>query len=140
MNKDVVVSISGMQFENADDSSIEVITTGEYFEKNNKHYLYYDEVLDGSSIATKNTVKFDNDCLELKRKGAVNVHMIFDKNQKTMSNYNTPFGNLVIGIDTSDIIVQQSENNISVNVDYALDINYEFLTTCQLKLNIKARE
>lgn len=139
MDKEVLVSISGMQFADSDDTSIEVITTGEYYEKNNKHYLFYDEVLDGTSITTKNTVKFDNDCLELKRKGAVNVHMIFDRAQKTMSNYRTPFGNLLIGIDTSDIVIHQTNDSILVNVDYSLDVNYEFLTNCQLKLKISER-
>lgn len=140
MNKEVLVSISGMQFDNSDDSSIEVITTGEYYFKNNKHYIFYDEMLDGTDLVTKNTIKFDKDTFELKRKGAVNVHMVFDKKTKTMSNYNTPFGNIVIGIDTSDISFSESDNTIFVNVDYALDVNYEFLTNCQLKLKINSRE
>lgn len=140
MDKSVVISISGMQFEVEDDNAIEVITTGDYYYKNEKHYVIYDEFLDGTEDVTKNTIHFNDKVFELKRKGAVNVHMVFDINNKTMSNYATPFGNLVIGIDTSDIKITQSEDSVSAEVSYALDINYEYLTDCKLKLNIRSNK
>lgn len=140
MVKDVLISVSGMQFDSAGDDSIEVITTGVYYFKNNKHYIIFEELLDGTESATNNTIWFTDDELNLKRSGAVNVHMVFDTNKKTMNNYSTPFGNLLIGIDTSDIKCEETDDKISVIVSYALDVNYEFLSNCKLKLSITPRK
>jgi uncharacterized beta-barrel protein YwiB (DUF1934 family) len=42
MTKDVLIKISGLQSMDGDSDNIEVITTGEYFLKNGKHYVIYD--------------------------------------------------------------------------------------------------
>ena len=34
--------------------------------------------------------------MELTKKGAVNVHMIFEKNKKNITYYNTPYGSLLV--------------------------------------------
>ena len=39
MTKDVLISISGLQLEAEDDEPIEVVTSGNYYYKNNKHYI-----------------------------------------------------------------------------------------------------
>ena len=139
MNKDVLITISGLQFESTGDEPIEMITVGDYYKKNDKHYVVYEELLDGTEDLTKNIIKFDESGLDLKRNGAVNVHMAFDKDRRTENSYNTPFGNILIGVDTSAISFNESEDCISVAVNYALDVNYEFLSNCKLKLEIRPR-
>ena len=57
-----------------------------------------------------------------------------------MTSYVTPFGNILIGIDTADIKIDESEDAISVNVEYTLDANYEHLADCKIEMNIKNRE
>ena len=57
-----------------------------------------------------------------------------------MTNYNTPFGPLLIGIDTRKIQVEETEDRILVDVEYALDVNYEFLTDCHIKIDISPKE
>ncbi len=50
MTKDVLLSISGLQFaakEEEDVEPVEVITAGGYYKKNGKHYIMYDEVMEG---------------------------------------------------------------------------------------------
>lgn len=66
--------------------------------------------------------------------------MVFDKSRKTMNSYNTPFGDLLIGITTSDIISSEKDDKISATVEYVLDVNYEFLSNCKLTLNITERK
>ena len=49
MTKDVIVSINGLQIarQNEESEPIEVITAGDYYKKNDKHYIIYDEVAEG---------------------------------------------------------------------------------------------
>ena len=48
MTRDVLIRLSGLQATEGDEGVVEVITAGDYFWKNNKHYLIYDEVMEGT--------------------------------------------------------------------------------------------
>lgn len=49
MTREVLIRISGLQMMASEDEAddVEMITTGDYFRKNGKHYIIYDEVMDG---------------------------------------------------------------------------------------------
>ena len=78
--------------------------------------------------------------LEISRSGLVNVHMVFQENKKNLTSYNTPFGQILIGIDTKKIQIEEEQENIVVDVEYALDVNYEFLSDCHIKINIASKQ
>lgn len=141
MTKDVLISLRGLQFDQSDAEAekIETIMAGNYYEKNGNHYVLFDEVMEGFTEPVKNRIKFGEHALELTRSGAVNVHMIFEENRKNMTSYQTPYGNILIGIDTQKIHITQDAERIIVDVDYALDINYEYLADCQIVLDIRAK-
>lgn len=139
MTKDVLIAIKGMQFEGAEDAEeIEVIQRGQYYERNGSHYLLYDEPVEGTTEIIKNRIKFKNDEVQVAKKGAVNTILTFTKNEKNMTNYATPFGNLIIGIDTQEIALKLEEKKMDIRVDYALDINYEFLADCKISIAVTA--
>ena len=138
MTKDVIVTISGLQFaQETETEPVEIVTAGSYYKKNGKHYIIYDEVMEGFEGSTKNIIKLTEDSLDVTKKGVTNVHMVFEENKKNITYYNTPFGNLFIGIDAEKIQVEESEENINVNVAYALEANYEHLADCRIQMNIK---
>ena len=138
MDKDVWVSVAGLQFgDNPEGEKIEIITPGSYYKKKDKHYLLYDEVVEGSDEVTKNIVRFDGDMLSISKSGFTNVEMIFEKNKRNMTNYVTPYGTLLVGIDTDRIDIRESDDKINIDIDYALDINYEHLANCKIKMEIK---
>ena len=118
MTKDVLVKISGLQFaEDQDNGPVEIITTGNYYKKNGKHYILYDEVQEGFDGVTKSVIKVKN-----------------------MSYYNTPFGNLLVGINATDVKVNETEDNIDIKVDYKLEVNYEHLAECSISMNIMSKD
>ena len=134
MTKDVIVSINGLQIarQNEESEPIEVITAGDYYKKNDKHYIIYDEVAEGFEGVTKNVVKLQENCMDITKRGITNVHMVFEKNKKHVTCYETPFGSLMLGI--------KAENDISVDVDYALELNDTHLADCKIKVAIQSRE
>lgn len=141
MTKDVILTISGLQFaQEMDAEPIEIVTAGNYYKKNGKHYIIYEEVMEGFEGTTKNIIKLSNDYLDITKKGIANVHMVFEKNKKNMTYYQTPFGSLFIGIDAGQVQVEESEDNIDVNVAYTLEANYEHLADCRIQMNIKSKE
>ena len=141
MTKDVLVKISGLQFAGEEDNdSIEVITSGTYYKKNNKHYVLYEEVMEGTTEITKNIIKIGEDSMEVTRKGPATVHMVFEKDKKNVSYYYTPFGNLLIGIDAREIQIDENELDINVKVNYGLEINYEHVADCHITVDVKSKD
>lgn len=140
MTKDVIITICGLQAgPDMDGEPIEMITTGEYFYKNGKHYILYEEVVEGEGHVTKNRLKVGEDYMELTKKGVVSVHMVFEKDKKNLTHYYTPYGSLMIGIDAKSVDIKETENEIAIEVAYALELNQEHAADCNIKINIKAK-
>ena len=76
MTRDVLIRLSGLQAMEGDEGTVEVITSGDYFWKNNKHYLIYDEVMEGMDGAIRNTMKLTPEKLEIKKSGPVSANMV----------------------------------------------------------------
>ncbi len=141
MTKDVLLSIRGLQFEGENEAGdLETITAAQYYKKNNNHYVIYEEATEGFRDTTKNVICWNGKTLDLTKKGLINVHMIFEEKKKNITDYKTPFGSILIGIDTRQICVEEKEKQIHVNVDYALEVNYEHLADCQISMDIRAKE
>ena len=142
MTQEVLLTLQGLQFDQreVDADKIETVTVGDYYKKNGKHYVVYEEVTEGFEQTTKNRLKISENMLELSRNGLINMHMVFQENKKNLTNYNTPFGQILIGIDTKKIQIEEQADKIVVDVDYSLDINYEFLSDCHIKINICSKE
>lgn len=141
MTKDVLIAIRGLHFEgNMDENQIETITRGEYYKRNGSHYVIYDEVTEGYPEPTRNIFKIKEKELNLTKKGMVNVQMIFEEKKKNLTNYSTPYGDIIVGIDTKKIGVEEQDDRMLVNVDYALEVNYEYLADCQIVMDIQSKD
>ena len=146
MKKEVLVTISGLHTEQAvkhggvNENILEVVTPGTYYLKNGKHYVLYDEAVEGSTELIKNKIKLQEDSLEIMKSGLTNAHMIFERNKKNLSYYDTGFGHLIVAVNTKSMDVQVGEERIDVSVDYELDINHQPLADCRIRLNIASRE
>jgi len=139
MTKDVLITIKGLQYavEDSDDQRVETITRGTFYNRNNKNYVTYEESPDGEDTV-KSMVKFDETFFELTRKGKFSMHMLFEEGKKNYTDYSTPFGNLVIGIDTDTITVDEKENEIDVVILYDMEMNYEHVAKCRIDVKIQA--
>lgn len=142
MDKNVLVALKGLQFTVGDSGEqlLETIMPARYYKKNNNHYVIYDEIMEGFEESTKNMIKFHDSLVEVTKKGLINVHMIFEKDRMNIANYATPFGDILIGIDTSEIQVQEQEDKIKINVSYSLEANYEHMADCRFEVSITDRE
>ena len=65
--------------------------------------------------------------------------LLSEENKKNMTNYSTPYGDILIGIDASKIRMQEEEEKIHLDVEYALEINYEHLADCHISIGIQAK-
>ncbi|MBE5957322.1 MAG: DUF1934 domain-containing protein [Lachnospiraceae bacterium] len=137
MNKDVLISINGLQVAEGTDDSVEVMTVGEYYNRNDKHYIIYEEIDEESGTKTKNVIKVSEQAIEIKKTGLVNSNMFFENNKTNRSYYSTPFGDFTIDIDTNGIAVNVNEKDMDIKIDYALSINNQHTNDCQISMSVR---
>lgn len=155
MTKDVLITFSSIQVNidgaetdkteiaagDADMESyiVESVMQGLYYKKNEKHYLLYDEVMEGFREPVKTKVIFEENSLEIVRSGPVNVRMFFEENKINMTSYKTPYGNIPLGINTKKISVSDDIDSIIVGVEYTLESETGSLSGCSITIKIRSR-
>lgn len=139
MKRDVLVSIKGLQYALAegDDQRVETINRGTFYTRNNKNYVVYEETMSEDAIV-KSRLKFDEKGLELSRKGPFALHMTFEEGKKNYTAYKTPYGDIMIGIDTTAVRCSQTGDEINMAVEYDMEVNYEHMARCRIDMNVKS--
>lgn len=141
MTEEVLVSIKGLQLLGPEEEDeTEVVIKGSYLKKGSRHYVRYEEVVEGMEGTILNLIKVDENGMEVTKKGLTNVHMVFEKDKKNMTYYDTPFGSLLLGIAATNLEIVDREKDIDVTVQYALDVNYEHLADCSISMNIRSMD
>lgn len=121
MTRDIILTISGLHTADGEqDAPIETLTPAQYFYKNGKHYVTYDEVIEGLEGALKSTLKFTEEYVELIRNGAASTRMIFQPGHEKMMIYQTPMGPLSISLYTEEIDARIGEERITLKIDYSI--------------------
>lgn len=136
MTRDVLVSVKGTQLLGEEGDTIEIITTGTYYEKNGRHYILYDEAIEDIGDVTNNIVKISEDKVEVIKRGIVDSCLTFEKGKKHKANYVTPIGLIMLGITTSVLDFKREEDAIYLHMDYSLEMNGEYVSNC--RTDIKA--
>lgn len=143
MTKEILVAITGLQFDNSSEAETEEIKTihaGEYYQKGDTHYVMFEEQEENTQETTSNLLKIKEGFVSLTKKGLVNVVMQFEKGKKSMTSYNTPYGNILMGMDTHLVEMTKEEEHMKVEIRYALEVNYEYLTDCTINIDVYSKE
>lgn len=144
MTKDVLLCIQGLQFEEEAQNDeeldrIETICAGEYYYRNNAHYILYEELVEGMEEPIKNMIKVRGDEFSLTKRGGANVQMIFTQGKKTITEYATPMGGILIGLDTSKVeVAEETQDKLRIHIDYALEANYQYIADCHIEVVVTA--
>lgn len=148
MTKDVLISIQGLQFadselKNASSDEeldrIETICPAEYYYRNDAHFLLYEELVEDFPTPIKNMIKLRDKEFTLTKKGPLNAQMVFSEGKKTMTDYVTPFGNILIALDTKKICMEESSDSMKIHIAYGLEANYQFIADCNITVEVKSR-
>ena len=142
MDKEVLIHVRGLHMmeEDGEQEPVEIVVPGEYYFRNGSHYLRYEEILEDFSEPTINYIKISPKGIEVRKKGIVNVHMVFEQGKKNMTYYTTPYGTLQMGIAATNLELTESEENLHMKADYALDMNEEHVADCYLAIQVQPRD
>ena len=149
MIRDVLITIRGLHDETnglaqaaeaAGEEVIETVSPGEYFFRNGKHYILYEECIEGSSDTIKNRIKITpGEQVEILKNGIAHTHMIFAYGPTQEVIYHTPYGQLLIGLDTHEMKMTCEEDQIHVEIEYGLEINHEPAARSHIDIQVVPR-
>ena len=124
MSKPVIIKMKGLQdMRDTREEKMELITLGKYSKRNGSYYVSYNESEVTGMEGVVTTVKIKEDKVTVKRFGKVNASLVFEKNKRNICHYNTPYGAMMIGINTNRLSSNMDEDGGMVDIDYSIDIN-----------------
>lgn len=136
MEKDVLIKVTGLQMVEETNDSVEMMARGKHYIRNKKHYLIYEELEDENQQSVKNVIKFNDSMAEISRQGMINAKLIFEKEKVHQSLYGTPFGDLLIEVETKDIRLNEQPSNIDLEVDYAIYAHNSKVSDSKIKIEV----
>lgn len=142
MEKEVLITISGVQDE-YEGPPITQTVSGEYYFKNGRHYLLYEEIVEnmnGFLGNNKCTMKISPQQVEIIKKGDGNLYMNFMKGKKTVTSYTSPFGNIITGFYTHRIDIFEEEGLTELALYYELEMNGAYISECEIRVQVKPRK
>lgn len=139
MKQDVIISILGKQdFEDAESETIQLVTQGELsWETPVDYTLCYEESPVTGLEGTLTTFQKEGETITLLRQGTVNTQMVFQKGRRHLSVYNTPYGNMSVGVNTSRLRSTLTQEGGQIEIEYAIEIDHALTGNNIFQIEVK---
>lgn len=118
-----------------DENTIELMTEGKYYEKNNCIFLVYDESELSGMEGSTTTLKIKDQQVMMKRFGTNESELVFEEGKSHATLYRTPYGAMDMEVDTSEVVVSMGEDCIE-EIGLCYDINISKKTETKNTLSI----
>lgn len=147
MTKDVIIEISGIQESRLEGETGEkgedlvVVMPASYYYRNGKHYILYDEIVEGSPIGIKNKLKINgNEQVDMIKSGATNAHMAFEHHKKTQTYYQTPYGQMLVSFYTTSMNIKMDEDEIKIKINYEMEVDGQPFADCVIRIKVYSKD
>ncbi|MHB8171152.1 MAG: YwiB family protein [Thermincolia bacterium] len=138
VKKDVLVTVKGTQVNDlGEENSIQLITRGDFFFKNQAYYIIYNESEISGMEGTTTSLKAEPERITLNRMGSAEQKQVFEVNTLNISNYITPFATWIMGVIPSKVEVDLTDIGGSINLEYELNNGTEKVSDNKLSITVK---
>lgn len=139
MEENYLISIKGRQNVDGQVGEVELTTLGSYVKRGPYRFIVYKEYMSGNDTSQKTSIlKIEgNSCLTLMRRGGDSTRLILENGKRHLCQYDTDYGNLMIGIFTSHLDTTLDDAGGKLDVSYTLDINSSLSSTNELSITVK---
>lgn len=128
MEKPVIISIKGAQnlVGSQEEDTMELVTQGVLRDSGEEGFsLTYPESELTGLEGTITTFRIGKDRIVLQREGTLNSEMIFQEGERHVSLYETPYGGLMLGVNTRRAQSDIDGTGGNLVIRYALDVDNE---------------
>ena len=139
MEKDVVISLKGMQkYEGNDPDTVELVAAGRLLKDKAGDTPSFQESEITGLEGTLTTIQVEGEQVTLMRMGEFNSQMVFQEGRRHLSMYNTPYGAMAVGVNTRHLLADLSDKGGDIETDYAIETDPAIAGRSALQ--IQARE
>jgi len=136
--KKVIISVKGTQeYPKDEPEKMELVTEGEYSLDGGIAVFRYQESELTGLAGTTTTFRLENGDVTLTREGAVTTQMIFSEGKKHYFAYETPYGSMTMGIDTSSIYSRLRKSGGDLEIRYNIDAANSIISKNTFNINIR---
>lgn len=136
--KKYLISIVGEQILDGESDKVEVLTTGNYLMKKDHCYIGYKEYEENNpNDYSDNLIKVENEVVTISRKGSTKSQLMLEKGKRHQCVYQTPMGDLMIGVYTKSMKSTLTEKGGTLEVSYTLDFNTDLVSENKFKVTIE---
>ena len=141
MQENYLISILGRQQVDGETGEVQVTTLGSYVKKGKNRYIIYKEYdSEGNGKPVTSVLKVEgNDKVTLMR-GAGSTRLVLENGKRHLCQYDTGYGNMMIGIFTSQLHSNLTDEGGKLEVRYTLDINSNLSSSNEILITIKEAE
>ena len=142
MNDNYLITVIGKQTVDGESDSIEAITSGDCrIEDNGDITITYPEFSEENpTVRTDTTVSLRGNILTIERRGQMSSRLILEKGRRHQCLYETPMGQMFIGIFTDGIEVELDKSGGDIRASYQLDFNQNVVSYNEFYINIKEKD
>ena len=139
MTENVIISIKGKQlYAESSPDEIELVTSGTLKRDSRGGFTvsYQESELTGLE-GTTTRLHIDGGKVTLLREGNINSQMVFEEGRRHLSMYETPYGELSIGVNTKRMRSTVGEAGGDLEIDYAIEIDNLLAGQNLFRMNVK---
>ena len=123
MKKDAMITIKGIYDIDGSNDTIELLTCGRFYRRNNSYWVSYDETETTGYEGHKTTLHIEPDKVTMRRSGVSESQLIVQKGVRHQCMYNTGFGAMTVGVSGKNVKSTLSDDGGTVDFSYSMDIN-----------------
>lgn len=136
----VMLSVRGEQyFDDVDPDATELMTEGTMTVMPEGFLIAYEETKLTGMEGTTTTFEIKGPVVTLTRTGKVNSQMVFEKGRQHTSLYETPFGELTVDIQTSELHHNLTARGGVMEIRYSIAVEHTVTGRNSFKLRVRPK-
>ncbi len=141
MKENYLISVLGTQEIGGERDSVELTTTGDYYEENSKLYIVYREYdEENPQVSNLSTIEVNGDTVTVIKSAPYESRLILQKGERHQCHYSTMFGELLVGVYTDTMKCSLNEDGGELFISYSLDFNAGLVSKNEIEIKVRKKE
>lgn len=133
-----MIKMKSTQIIDGESNELELITEGKYENRDNTYCIeYVDSEATGFEGSTTTIEVTGKSLATINRSGSTNSNLVIELGKKHHCHYETPYGDMMVGIYTHKILNQLNSDGGHLYLKYTIDINSSYVSDNEIDLNIE---
>ena len=138
--KKAIIKITDRHIQDGEEYEAELTTSGEFEITENGCKVVYTETDEELENCVTTLDVTGSEKISMTRAGKYNTEMVIEKDRRHSCFYQTPYGELMMGIFAKKVVNEMTENGGTLNFSYTIDFNNTPASENELTVSVLLKE